>query len=63
RFSRRVTALLDDFQEWAAGRGPTSSASHAKQAVRVGLGVYLLRVDRSADAGMTARLPTSKPRA
>ena len=65
RFSRRATALLDDFQEWAAGREPTSSASREKEAVRIGLGVYLLRSDRSLapdTIGQMPCLPSSKLR-
>lgn len=63
RFSRRATALLDDFQEWAAGRGSISSASQ-EEAIRVGLGVYLLRSDRcsTSDTGPTTRPPMSKRR-
>lgn len=65
RFSRRATALLDDFQEWAAGRGPISAASREKDAVRIGLGVYLLRSDRTLGArhhrsdGLSAHLETT----
>lgn len=45
RFSRRAAALLEDFEEWSVGREPANSAPHA--AVRVGLGVYLLRSEQS----------------
>lgn len=44
RFSRRATALLDDFQDWSSmHRSPRSPPP--KHACRVGLGVYLLRSD------------------
>jgi hypothetical protein len=43
RFSRRAAVLLEDFQEWSAGRELATSASQANAGVRVGLGVYLLR--------------------
>jgi hypothetical protein len=69
RFSRRAAALLEDFQEWSAGREPTSPTSQEKQAVRVGLGVYLLRAERShipksanEGRGKTARRPQAKRR-
>lgn len=47
RFSRRAAALLEDFQEWSVGREPHNSESKGRAAVRVGLGVYLLRSDQS----------------
>lgn len=45
RFSQRAAALLEHFQEWSVGRESTSSPPQKKDAVRVGLGVYLLRSD------------------
>ena len=47
RFSQRAAALLEHFQEWSVGRESSNSASQKKEAVRVGLGVYLLRSDRA----------------
>src|SRR6185437_10187068 len=48
RFSRRAAALLEDFQEWSVGRRASpNSISRNKELVRVGLGVYLLRYDKS----------------
>lgn len=54
RFSRRAAALLEDFQEWSVGRESAGSASEEKGAVRVGLGVYLLRSDHSLPRDLTA---------
>lgn len=49
RFSGRATALLEDFEQWSAGRKSHAEASHQE---RVALGVYLLRSNRpSADRG------------
>lgn len=51
RFSRRAAALLEDFQEWSVGRKALpNSISREKELVRVGLGVYLLRYDKSLDS-------------
>lgn len=59
RFSRRAAALLEDFQRWSIGRESGRSVSRQQQeAMRIGLGVYLLRSDsrlarkRSAVAGL-----------
>lgn len=52
RFSRRAAALLEDFEEWSVGRESTSSASQENTAVRVGLGVYLLRSEPSLAPGV-----------
>ena len=42
-FSRRAAALLEDFQQWSAGREGKESPLHQdNNAIRVGLGVYLL---------------------
>ena len=47
RFSGRAAALLEDFERWSVGRGATNMASTQEHgAVRVGLGVYLLRSER-----------------
>jgi len=46
RFSRRAAALLENFQEWSAGRRSSKSTAQEK-ATRVALGVYLLRSDQS----------------
>jgi hypothetical protein len=62
RFSRRAAALLEDFQRWSIGREAGRTVSRQQQeAMRIGLGVYLLRSDspparkRSALAGMANR--------
>lgn len=54
RFSRRAAALLENFQDWSAGRTSSHFASQEK-AARVALGVYLLRCDKSfaPNRGMT----------
>ena len=55
-FSRRAAALLEDFQQWSAGRQDTKSEPHrANEAVRVGLGVYLLRSSRSSATKLVGR--------
>lgn len=47
RFSGRAAALLEDFERWSVGREATKLASTREHgAVRVGLGVYLLRSER-----------------
>ena len=47
RFSRRAAAYVEDFEQWTAGRESTRSKSRqSNEAVRVGLGVYLLRSDQ-----------------
>lgn len=44
RFSRRASAFLEDFQQWSVAHKSTRAASgHKRDAIRVGLGVYLLR--------------------
>jgi hypothetical protein len=67
RFSRRAAALLEDFQEWSAGRASPSPTSQRRGAVRVGLGVYLVRAGRSENhnaakerRGRTALKPRQK---
>ena len=45
RFSRRAAAYVEDFEQWTAGRGSVRARS-PQEAVRVGLGVYLLRSDK-----------------
>lgn len=55
-FSRRAAALLEDFQQWSVGRervrpGPQGD----NEAIRVGLGVYLLRSNRSLAANASAK--------
>jgi hypothetical protein len=43
-FSRRAAALLEDFQQWSAGRERSKMGRHEQEdAIRIGLGVYLLR--------------------
>jgi Family of unknown function (DUF6502) len=60
RFSRRAAALLEDFQEWSAGRDSATAASRDAAGIRVGLGVYLLRSGHlAANAG---RATLRKPR-
>lgn len=53
RFSGRAAALLEDFEQWSVGRGVARMGSAQEHgAVRVGLGVYLLRSERPfADRG------------
>lgn len=53
RFSGRAAALLEDFERWSVGRGAARMGSAPEHgAVRVGLGVYLLRSERPiADRG------------
>jgi hypothetical protein len=47
RFSRRAAAFLEDFQQWSAAHEPRRAPSvQDHEAIRVGLGVYLLRSDR-----------------
>jgi Family of unknown function (DUF6502) len=55
-FSRRAAALLEDFQQWSAGRerGKTGGQEH-KDAMRVGLGVYLLRSNPSPATNTAAK--------
>lgn len=45
RFSRRAAAYVEDFEQWTAGRELIESRQ-SNQAIRVGLGVYLLRSDQ-----------------
>jgi hypothetical protein len=43
-FSRRGAAILEDFQQWSAGRERSSTGrKEHKDDIRLGLGVYLLR--------------------
>lgn len=43
-FSRRAAAILEDFQQWSAGRERSSAGrQERKDDIRLGLGVYLLR--------------------
>lgn len=62
RFSQRAAALLEHFQEWSVGRESKASASQKKDAVRVGLGVYLLRSDSAMgpDAPSNAGRPAAR---
>lgn len=64
-FSRRAAALLEDFQQWSAGRGGGKSApSRDNKAVRVGIGVYLLgshRVRATNPAGRSADRSRTRP--
>jgi Family of unknown function (DUF6502) len=56
-FSRRAAALLEDFQQWSAGRERSKAGGHEqKDAIRVGLGVYLLRSSGSAATNLAAKL-------
>lgn len=55
-FSRRGAALLEDFQQWSAGRGGGRFAvGRDNKAVRVGIGVYLLGPDRMPATNDTGR--------
>lgn len=60
-FSRRAAALLEDFQQWSAGRHGTKLEPHrANEAVRIGLGVYLVRSNQlstTKSAERAAQLP------
>jgi Family of unknown function (DUF6502) len=49
RFSRRAAVLLEDFGDWSAGRESQNPQVEENEAVRVGLGVYLLRSDRAPE--------------
>lgn len=60
RFSERATAFLEDFQQWSAGRASAKSFSRQDQdAIRVGLGVYLLRADRQRTHSVSEKSPAS----
>lgn len=55
-FSRRAAALLEDFQQWSAGReGSKSLLPRDDKAIRVGLGVYLLRAHQSPASNATRK--------
>ena len=45
RFSRRAAAYVEDFEQWTLGRESTKSRK-PHEAIRVGLGVYLLQSDQ-----------------
>jgi hypothetical protein len=69
RFSRRAAALLEDFQEWSAGRDSATPASRDASGIRVGLGVYLLRAGHLVTTdtivktrNRLVRAPLRKPR-
>jgi hypothetical protein len=68
RFSRRAAVLLEDFQRWSDGRRSVRPSSHAeKDAMCVGLGIYLLRSDkqrvlRSASGSATNRVDPRRKR-
>ena len=50
RFSRRAAAYVEDFEQWTAGRESIRAGTHqSNEAIRVGLGVYLLRSDHLPD--------------
>jgi hypothetical protein len=49
RFSRRAAAYVEDFEQWTAGRESTRSGQ-VNEAIRVGLGVYLLRSDQQSSS-------------
>ena len=56
-FSRRAAALLEDFQHWSTGRERGKSGRHEhKDAIRVGLGVYLLRSNPSGTVKVAAKV-------
>lgn len=47
RFSRRAAVLLEDFQQWSAAyKSKRATSGRTHNAIRVGLGVYLLRSDQ-----------------
>lgn len=59
KFSRRANALLEDFEQRLAGRGPIRPLSHQEhESIRVGLGIYLLRADRPSVLRSTRRAPS-----
>lgn len=56
-FSRRAAALLEDFQQWSAVRERSKNRrDQHKDAIRVGLGVYLLRSNASTTTNATRKL-------
>lgn len=67
RFSRRAAAYVEDFERWTAGREPIKSR-HANEAIRVGLGVYLLQSDqlsssrKRGNSAAPAKVPPIKKR-
>jgi hypothetical protein len=67
KFSRRAAALLEDFQQWSAGREPVKAVSHQERGIeRVGLGIYLLRSDlqsaRNSKGNATNNVGTRRSR-
>jgi uncharacterized protein DUF6502 len=64
-FSRRAAALLEDFQQWSAGReGSKSASARNNKDVRVGIGVYLLGSHQppvTNSAGSTVNRPGTRP--
>ena len=59
-FSRRAAALLEDFQQWSAGRERSKSRrNEPKDAIRVGLGVYLLRSNASMTTNTAAKFDSN----
>lgn len=55
RFSGRATALLEDFEQWSAGREPNMKTSDQE---RLAFGVYLLRSHQPPDTHANGRSPT-----
>jgi len=63
RFSRRAAAYVEDFEQWIAGR-ESSRSPRANEAIRVGLGVYLLTSDQPSNPsrdGNSAALTKARP--
>ena len=59
-FSRRAAALLEDFQQWSAARERSKSRRNEhKDAIRVGLGVYLLRSNASMTTNTATKLDSN----
>jgi len=57
-FSRRGAALLEDFSQWSAGRHEIKLEPHrSNEGVRIGLGVYLVRSNRSSTTRSPGRAP------
>jgi Family of unknown function (DUF6502) len=57
KYSRRASALLEDFQRSANRRAAAKAGSrHARSARRVALGIYLLQTDSALNRGATGKI-------
>ena len=66
RFSRRAAAFVEDFQQWSVAHDSRRAvSSQEREAIRVGLGVYLLSADaprlRSANGGTSPGPSRARP--